>query len=98
MLHPPVRLTLDDRMASFWYNPYQGVVRARVPVQVNDDAALELYNRINGCSLLSIFDRGEGREILGGPADSTETGGQPAKPEHAFVEPDAPMMPEAGRN
>lgn len=98
MLHPPVRMTLDNRTASFWYNPYQGVVRARVPVLVNDDAALELYNRINGCSLLSIFDRGEGRVVLGGPADSAQTGGEPAAPEQAFVAPDVPMVPAAGRD
>lgn len=97
MLHPAIRMTLDDRLAAFWYNPYQGVVRARVPVMVNDDAALELYNQINGCSLLSIFDRGEDRVSLGGIAATTGTG-ESKPPETAFVEPDAPMMPEAGRD
>ena len=28
LLHPSVRMTLDDKKAAFWYNPYQGVVRA----------------------------------------------------------------------
>ncbi len=96
MLHPSVRMTLDDRTAAFWYNPYQGVVRARVPVLVNDDAALNLYNQINGSTLLSIFDRGEERVSLGGVAAATNKG-DVAEEEHAFVEPDAPMMPEAGR-
>ncbi len=53
--HPPVRMAVSDGMAGFWYNPYQGVVRARVPVMVSDDDAVNLYNRINDCALTSIF-------------------------------------------
>lgn len=55
LLHPPVRLAVDSSQAAFWYNPNQGVVRARVPVMVSDEQALELYNRINGTGLGSIF-------------------------------------------
>jgi hypothetical protein len=53
--HPPVRMTVDDDTAAFWYNPYQGVVRARVPVMVSDEAATALYNRINESNMTSIF-------------------------------------------
>jgi hypothetical protein len=54
LLHPPVRMTLDDQAAAFWYNPYQGVVRARVPVAMTDDAATAMYNAINRASISSI--------------------------------------------
>ena len=53
-LHPPIRLTLDDQMPAFWYNPYQGVVRARVPVDVSDEQALAMYNKVNRVSIPSI--------------------------------------------
>lgn len=56
-MHPPIRMAVDKELAAFWYNPYQGVVRARVPVMVSDDKATELYNRINGVSVSSIFVR-----------------------------------------
>lgn len=55
LLHPPVRMAIDETYAAFWYNPYQGVVRARVPVMVNDDQATDLYNRVNGTGIPSIF-------------------------------------------
>lgn len=55
--HPPVRMAVDNQLAAFWYNPYQGVVRARVPVMVSDEKATELYNRINGVVMPSIFVR-----------------------------------------
>lgn len=54
--HPRVRMLVNDQTAGFWYNPGTGVVRARVPVMVSDDAALELYNRLNASELTSIFD------------------------------------------
>lgn len=53
--HPPVRMTVDSRLAAFWYNPYNGSVRARVPVMVSDEAATTLYNRVNHTVLASIF-------------------------------------------
>lgn len=52
---PPVRLAMDSSLASFWYNPYQGVIRARVPLAINDSRSLELYNRVNGTSLRDIY-------------------------------------------
>ena len=57
LLHPPVRVTVDPSLAAFWYNPYQGIVRARVPVMVNDEKTLEVYNRVNGAGLASLFVR-----------------------------------------
>ncbi len=54
--HPRIRMLLDENTAGFWYNPGNGIVRARVPVMVNDETALALYNRLNACELTSIFD------------------------------------------
>jgi hypothetical protein len=54
-LHPLVRMAVDESYAAFWYNPYQGVVRARVPVMVSDEQATELYNRVNATTIHSIF-------------------------------------------
>jgi hypothetical protein len=53
---PRVRQVTDSSVAGLWYNPYRGIVRARVPVQVSDAATTELYNRVNGTSLRTIFD------------------------------------------
>ncbi len=52
--HPPIRMVINHQLAGFWYNPYQGIVRARVPVMVSDQAATDLYNRINASTLPSI--------------------------------------------
>lgn len=55
LLHPHVRMAVDESYAAFWYNPYQGVVRARVPVMVSDEHATDLYNRVNSTTIRSIF-------------------------------------------
>jgi hypothetical protein len=52
---PVVRLAMDRTFASFWYNPYQGIIRARVPLAVNDEQALRLYNRVNATALTTLF-------------------------------------------
>lgn len=52
--HPPVRMAINHQLAGFWYNPYQGIVRARVPVMVSDQSATDLYNRINASTIPSI--------------------------------------------
>lgn len=57
MRDPPVRMAVDESFAGFWYNPYLGIVRARVPVMVNDQEAVELYNRVNSRNLVSIFQQ-----------------------------------------
>lgn len=56
--HPLMKMAADPRAAGFWYNPALGVVRARVPVLVSDEETLELYNRVNGTRLASIFETG----------------------------------------
>jgi len=54
--HPPIRVAIDRSVAGFWYNPGNGVIRARVPATVSDRRATALYNRLNGVALRSIFD------------------------------------------
>jgi hypothetical protein len=63
LMHPEVRLAIDRSLAAFWYNPYQGVVRTRVPAAVSDQGSLELYNRLNRCALASIFQAEPGPHI-----------------------------------
>lgn len=58
LVHPPNRTASSRRFAKFWYNPYTGAVRARVPVGVSDSETLELYNYINNCDLGSLFASG----------------------------------------
>ncbi len=71
LTHPLARQSYDRAVAAFWYNPALGVVRARVPVTLSDQRATDLYNRINGVRLSSIFE--------GLPAPS------PARPERDSI-------------
>lgn len=54
--HPATRQSVSDQLATFWYNPAIGKVRARIGPSVSDRKALELYNMINGAALHSLFD------------------------------------------
>lgn len=59
--HPadPVAFDRDGvKAASFWYNPYRGVVRARVAPQINEHETLALYNRVNGVFLATLAPEG----------------------------------------
>ncbi|MHC4428490.1 MAG: hypothetical protein ACYS0D_07775 [Planctomycetota bacterium] len=62
LLHPTRRTAMDHSVAQFWYNPELGVIRARVPTGIADATALNLYNRINGSGLTSLFASGDGTE------------------------------------
>jgi type II secretory pathway pseudopilin PulG len=55
MDNPPDIVVLDEASARFWYNPWQGIIRARVPAGVSDNATLELYNYVNEVDLQSLF-------------------------------------------
>ena len=55
LLHPRARVAVEESLAAFWYNPYQGIVRARVPVMMSDEHTVEVYNRVNSCFIPSIF-------------------------------------------
>lgn len=90
LLHPPVRMAVDNSLAAFWYNPYQGVVRARVPVMVSDEQATRLYNRVNGTAIASIFAREtpipsmQSKPEPTKSAESTAASTEPEKPKTVF--------------
>lgn len=46
--HPRVWQVGEGTEAMFWYNPVQGVVRARVPRQASEDRSRRLYAEVNG--------------------------------------------------
>ncbi len=107
LTHPPVRVTIDTTLAAFWYNPYQGIVRARVPAMVNDERTLEVYNRINGSGLSSLFVRetpiptpdlivptGEDATAIADAGDGSGDGSPGSKPEGEAETTSHP--PEAG--
>ena len=54
-VHPPDLTVSDADVACFWYNPYTGIVRARVPIGISDAHALDLYNDVNECDLPTLF-------------------------------------------
>lgn len=56
LMQPTIRQAVDPKVAGFWYNPHKGLVRARVPVMLSDLAATEVYNKVNGTNIKSIFD------------------------------------------
>ncbi|MHC4976965.1 MAG: hypothetical protein ACYTF7_10230 [Planctomycetota bacterium] len=69
-LHPTVRMTISDDVAGFWYNPGNGIIRARTPVTVSDRLATEMYNSINATTLKSIFEDTTPAHTLSDEADA----------------------------
>ena len=57
--HPLDRSATDRSLAQFWYNPYRGALRARVPSKGTDTETLILYNTVNDSSLPGLFAAGE---------------------------------------
>ncbi len=57
LLHPLDLVVRNAAAAQFWYNPYKGIVRARVPADISDARALEFYNQVNDSSLRDLFSR-----------------------------------------
>lgn len=75
LTNPAVRIAYDRSVAAFWYNPANGAIRARIPATVSDQRAVELYNRINGVALRSIFQGvGETGDSQQHPADPAPEG------------------------
>lgn len=98
-VHPRVRLAVDETLAGFWYNPYQGVVRARVPVMLSDADSIALYNRVNRSALLSLFDK-EPRPVsadeqarAGGEAVRYKSGDRNSIPVERSSRPTPPRRP-----
>lgn len=76
LLNPRVRISKDRATARFWYNPYQGVVRARVPYDLSDLAAVQTYNRINSTDIDTIFSTQETITALTDPGESGDAGAE----------------------
>lgn len=57
LAHPTDPTANEMTDAQFWYNPYLGIVRARVPADLSDARAVELYNTINETHLVDLFGR-----------------------------------------
>lgn len=55
--HPSNLTAREMTDAQFWYNPYRGTVRARVPADLSDAKAVELYNLVNETHLTDLFSR-----------------------------------------
>ncbi len=54
--HPTTCVAIHDSLASFWYNPYQGIIRARVPMYVSDARTLAMYNRVNESDIATLLN------------------------------------------
>jgi hypothetical protein len=93
---PVVRMTIDRSVAAFWYNPFRGIVRARVPMQISDDRSLALYNAVNGRSLNTIHGTPVEGQATSEPAtDDDERPDAPALNEIAAVGEHAPATTSA---
>ena len=55
--HPRDRMAIRRDTPQFWYNPYKGLIRARVPDNESEATALEMYNRVNDSSLTNLSNR-----------------------------------------
>lgn len=55
LTHPLQRVATSSLAAKFWYNPNNGIVRARVPMAISDAAALDMYCYVNECQLSDLF-------------------------------------------
>lgn len=107
LLHPPTRVVMSDDEAAFWYSPYQGVVRARVPMTMSDEGTLELYNTVNRSDLTSIYsdvDPGAISDPIPMPPviapDSEaapQTSGEGENPEGPEAEPTSPAIQPSSR-
>lgn len=64
--HPREKIAASSKLAQFWYNPYTGRVRARIPASTSDAASLRLYNFINDANLPALFADAPGNARLDG--------------------------------
>lgn len=58
--HPTSKVLKAGVLGAFWYNPTEGVFRARVADQGNSTSTLDFYNRVNGSSETSLGNYGGG--------------------------------------
>ncbi len=58
-IHPTLLISTTKEIPAFWYNPANGIVRARVGPMLSDRRSLEIYNAINRSGLSSLFAHDE---------------------------------------
>lgn len=58
LLHPPERAAVSAVLAKFWYNPSNGIIRARIPAGISDAATISMYNFVNDSELPELFADG----------------------------------------
>ncbi|MEM7229823.1 MAG: hypothetical protein AAF432_13510 [Planctomycetota bacterium] len=54
LLHPIDRVATTSETAMYWYNPYLGIVRSRVPQGFDDHDAIACYNDVNDVDVSSL--------------------------------------------
>ena len=59
-LHPGSKVRKAGVIGAFWYNPAEGVFRARVADQGSSTSTLDFYNRVHGSSETSLGNYGGG--------------------------------------
>ncbi len=64
LTNPPVRCDMTRTLSGLWYNPYIGVVRARVPFLDTEYDTIQLYNRLNRSNITAL-------NVAPEPVDST---------------------------
>lgn len=57
--NPPDAIITSSKQAGLWYNPNNGIFRARVAPQISDEATLKMYNRVNGTALAALPNANE---------------------------------------
>jgi len=58
--HPSNKVLSASSAGAFWYNPTNGLVRARVASQGSDAATLAFYNDVNGSAEVNLGNGGGG--------------------------------------
>ncbi len=91
---PPDPVIVRRDQAGFWYNPNNGIFRARVTPQFTEQSTVKLYNDLNGTSLTTL-------------SQSTDRGRQPRPlfpaqvstvPDGALTNADGPSLVPDRRN
>lgn len=93
--HPRLRMAVNATLASFWYNPYNGSLRARAPVTASDQEALEIYNTVNRTNLTTIFDHSAPSTAL--PDDLADEAPEASEVEGDVRGPNTASVPEGGK-
>ncbi|MEK6701160.1 MAG: hypothetical protein AABZ53_02780 [Planctomycetota bacterium] len=55
LTHPSLRCDMTGTLSGLWYNPYLGIVRARVPLLQTEYDSVLLYNQLNGSDITALF-------------------------------------------